>query len=399
MSKLGLWSTTAASNNSATPDGWPEGQAPSTVNDCARELMAAMRTYAQDAQWFDHAMSPTFVSTTTFTVPGDQSSFLMAGRALKLYDNSTIYRSIATVSASANTNVILGAGTNLTTSLSSFALSILTPTNNGLPTSYNRISASAIEVTTFISCSAIYAIDCDLLGRLSTPAANVYGILSVNTVQALDVNLTQRMSAASANVYGTLSASALVANVITLNGSGSASGNWSASTITCNTLVASAGIQCVGAVRAFNGSTGGPSYLMDGTDTDTGMYWVGDGVIGWTTNAAQGARLSVGGFVAVAFTVTSDARTKTNWTPLPDGMIAGLAAMQAGSFTRIKDGKRAVGVAAQDLATLFPECVPAQADGTLLANYGPAAMVACVALANEMQALRAELALLKGKLK
>ena len=37
------FSETAASNNAATPNGWPEGQAPSTVNDCAREFMGAAK--------------------------------------------------------------------------------------------------------------------------------------------------------------------------------------------------------------------------------------------------------------------------------------------------------------------------------------------------------------------
>lgn len=37
------WSETAASNNSATPDGWPEGQLPSSVNNCAREGMGAVK--------------------------------------------------------------------------------------------------------------------------------------------------------------------------------------------------------------------------------------------------------------------------------------------------------------------------------------------------------------------
>jgi len=37
------WSTTPASNNSAPPNGWPEGQAASTVNDCARQMMADIR--------------------------------------------------------------------------------------------------------------------------------------------------------------------------------------------------------------------------------------------------------------------------------------------------------------------------------------------------------------------
>jgi hypothetical protein len=43
------WDSTAASNNATPPDGWPEGQAPSTVNDCAREMMAAVK------RWFTRA--------------------------------------------------------------------------------------------------------------------------------------------------------------------------------------------------------------------------------------------------------------------------------------------------------------------------------------------------------
>lgn len=37
------WSEAAASNNSAVPNGWPEGMAPSGVNDAARETMAALK--------------------------------------------------------------------------------------------------------------------------------------------------------------------------------------------------------------------------------------------------------------------------------------------------------------------------------------------------------------------
>jgi hypothetical protein len=37
------WSETAASNNSATPNGWPEGMSYSAVNDCAREMMTALK--------------------------------------------------------------------------------------------------------------------------------------------------------------------------------------------------------------------------------------------------------------------------------------------------------------------------------------------------------------------
>lgn len=49
MSNISQWSISAASNNAAPPDGFPEGQAPSTVNDCAREVMAAVARQFQDS--------------------------------------------------------------------------------------------------------------------------------------------------------------------------------------------------------------------------------------------------------------------------------------------------------------------------------------------------------------
>lgn len=48
MSDVSQWATSAASNNDAAPDGWPEGQAPSTVNDCGREVMAAVARWYSD---------------------------------------------------------------------------------------------------------------------------------------------------------------------------------------------------------------------------------------------------------------------------------------------------------------------------------------------------------------
>jgi hypothetical protein len=41
----GTWSETDAANNAATPNGWPEGQPPSSVNDCARMMMGAVKRF------------------------------------------------------------------------------------------------------------------------------------------------------------------------------------------------------------------------------------------------------------------------------------------------------------------------------------------------------------------
>lgn len=48
MSEINSWSTTAASNNSSPPDGWPENMSFANVNNSAREMMAALKRWRDD---------------------------------------------------------------------------------------------------------------------------------------------------------------------------------------------------------------------------------------------------------------------------------------------------------------------------------------------------------------
>jgi hypothetical protein len=48
MSDVHTWSTTASNNNSAAPNGWPEGMAASSLNNAGRELMAAVAKWYKD---------------------------------------------------------------------------------------------------------------------------------------------------------------------------------------------------------------------------------------------------------------------------------------------------------------------------------------------------------------
>lgn len=151
--KLGRWSTTAGNNNSTPPDGFPEGQAASTVNDGIREIMASIRTVFNDAAFFDQDFTPTFVSVSSFSVPGNQTSAIVAGRRLKLFDSTAFYATVTTASFTAVTTIHISAdagANNLTTSLSSFAISILSPQNPALPEQgvgvFNRLSVSATVV-------------------------------------------------------------------------------------------------------------------------------------------------------------------------------------------------------------------------------------------------------------
>lgn len=132
MSKVGRWSTTPSNNNSTPPDGWPEGQAPSTVNDCAREMMAQIRIMASDMQYVDLGHTPSFLTATTFSLGTADIANFQIGRRVKLYDATTMYGTIDSASGTF-VSVRLDAGGELTSSLTSVALGILTSQNSGLP--------------------------------------------------------------------------------------------------------------------------------------------------------------------------------------------------------------------------------------------------------------------------
>jgi len=113
MSKISTWSTIADNNNMAVPNGWPEGQPPSSVNDCARLMMATIRTQMNDAQWFDWGFEVERASNNSFQATdagGDAVPVFEVGRRIKLISDSTIY---ATVTA-----VVNGAGITTVTFLS-----------------------------------------------------------------------------------------------------------------------------------------------------------------------------------------------------------------------------------------------------------------------------------------
>lgn len=78
MSDIQTWSNTAASNNASPPNGFPEGMAPSTVNDAAREVMAAISRYRSDTDGVN-----TSAGTNTIT--------LAASRTMTAYAQGDLY--------------------------------------------------------------------------------------------------------------------------------------------------------------------------------------------------------------------------------------------------------------------------------------------------------------------
>lgn len=66
------WSETAASNNASPPNGWPEGQNPSDVNNCAREMMAALKRWWNRANAVKTTGGTTSAYTLTYDVAASQ---------------------------------------------------------------------------------------------------------------------------------------------------------------------------------------------------------------------------------------------------------------------------------------------------------------------------------------
>lgn len=150
------WSTTPANNNSAPPNGWPEGQLPSTVNDCARQMMADIRTQCENSEWFDYGDTPTRLSASTFKIAADVTARYPVGLRLKCNDSSTLYGAVTAVSYSApdtTVTVVLDSG-SLSVSLSSIARSVLSPTNKSLPTNMGYKGADLASAATVTLASA-----------------------------------------------------------------------------------------------------------------------------------------------------------------------------------------------------------------------------------------------------
>lgn len=161
MSNISAWSKTAANNNATAPNGWPEGQAPSTVNDCGREVMAAVRTFYENIEWRDWGHTPTRTGNTTFTIPTDVTAIYVANRRIQCTDATTLYGIIvsAVYSSVTTITVTLDSGT-LSSSLTAVALGP-TPTNN-------PIDAASVKRACLIGANDSFAADTKMVFHMAS---------------------------------------------------------------------------------------------------------------------------------------------------------------------------------------------------------------------------------------
>lgn len=130
------WSTTAASNNSASPNGAPEGMAPSGVNDTIRQNMASVRSWYEDAQWVNLGYTHTYVGATQFKISGsDVTASYVVGRRVRAVGSSTgtIYGSITVSAFSTDTTVTVAWDSgSLSNESLTVSLGLLSPTGGVL---------------------------------------------------------------------------------------------------------------------------------------------------------------------------------------------------------------------------------------------------------------------------
>lgn len=125
---------------------------------------------------------------------------------------------------------------------------------------------------------------------------------------------------------------------------------------------------------------------------DWGSYCDDSG--NWLTNGAMTAagNVTAGG----SLVASSDERLKRNWRTLPENFLERLARVKMGIYDRIDNGETQAGVSAQAMQALLPHVVREGIGGFLAVNYGNAALVAAIALAEQFVVMRRELDELKG---
>lgn len=149
-------------------------------------------------EWTASGMTPTYLSSTQFSVAGDQRPTLQVSRRLRLVVSAgTIYGTItASTYAAGNTTVTVAGDTlSLDSGLSSFSYGTIAPTNSAIPETYNAgwggtatgaVNAYAINVVPALGAYAAgqsFKFIPNLTNTSTTPTLNVNG-LGAKTLKA-----------------------------------------------------------------------------------------------------------------------------------------------------------------------------------------------------------------------
>lgn len=154
MPNLRKWSQSASGNATVTGGAntinWAEGQAPSTVNNSAREEMAQVRRIYRPDEWgwVEFSGTASIASQTTFKLTGNQTADYTANRRVRLTGGfATVYGAVVSSSFTSETTVTITKDSgSLSASMNIAAVSSAYDKN--LPEAATLIAATTTEVLT-----------------------------------------------------------------------------------------------------------------------------------------------------------------------------------------------------------------------------------------------------------
>ncbi len=176
---------------------------PSGVNDSARQMMAATRTWYETAEWINLGYTPTYIGATSFSLVGDKTSEFQVGRRVKAYGTTpfTIYGVIVTSAYTSLTTVtVTWDSGSLNSTLTTVWISINSVTNPSISTSMvsGLVSQPFSDANALIKGSS----DATKLARfevdgLTTATTRVYTLQDRNGTLADDTDLATKAATAT----------------------------------------------------------------------------------------------------------------------------------------------------------------------------------------------------------
>jgi hypothetical protein len=200
MTGIKDYSTTAASNTMY----FPENMAPSLVNDNLRQVQADIRNWYEQAEWLNLGFTPTYVSTTSFTVSGDKTSYYTVGRRIKIEDATTLYGVIAAstyLSPNTTVTVTLDSGV-LSTSISSAQPNIIKLATQSINLNNLALTGTTSLVNMTVSGLATFT-DIKVIDSINDTNNNEVIILGSTASAVNEITITNAATGSGATIAST----------------------------------------------------------------------------------------------------------------------------------------------------------------------------------------------------
>ena len=196
------YSTTAASNNSASPNGAPEGMAMSGVNDTIRQVMADLRTLASPDTIAAAGTTDLGTKDSTFlTLTGTAVTITALGTVSSGIYKAVIYNAAHSLTHNATSLILLG-GANRTVAAGDISLFLSEGSGNWRELFYSDVSLGSLTtylplaggtLTGLLNQAAGADIASATTVDLTAATGNTVNITGTTPTSALTMNAGQQM--------------------------------------------------------------------------------------------------------------------------------------------------------------------------------------------------------------